>query len=101
VVDNFLKTRKELVVILEYQSSEELFKSLEGAFNVKLRLIQSRYDYISKVDIWNYLKIKKWSHDVDLTIAEMVNDIMMVDISLVDAFLKEHLKNNDRKLYTN
>ena len=84
---------------MEYQNSYELFKDLNGAFNVKLRLIRKDYDYISKVDIWNYLKINKWRYDTNLTIAEMVDDIIMVDINKVDAFLKEYLKKENRILY--
>lgn len=82
----------------EYKSMRELFNSLKPAFDVKLRLINKDYDYITRTDIWNYLKINKWCKDVNLSISEMVNDIMMVDIYKVDRFLKEHLKKNDRNM---
>ena len=82
----------------EYKSQKELFDSLKPAFNVKLRLINKDYDYITKNDIWNYLKINKWCKDVGLTISEMVDDIIMVDIDKVDLFLKEHIKKQERKL---
>ena len=64
----------------EYKSMRELFNSLKPAFDVKLRLINKDYDYITRTDIWNYLKINKWCKDVNLSISEMVDDIMMVDI---------------------
>lgn len=76
---------------MEYKTQEELFKLLRGAFNVKIRLIGEEYDYIKKIDIWNYLKINKWSKDKNLTISEMVNDIIELDISKVDFFLKKKL----------
>lgn len=82
----------------EYKNMRELFNGLIPAFNVKLRLIKKDYDYITKTDIWNYLKINKWCKDTNLTISEMVDDIILVDIYKVDRFLKEHLKRNDRKL---
>ena len=82
----------------EYKSQKELFDSLKPAFSVKLRLIQKDYDYITKNDIWNYLKINKWCKDVGLTISEMVDDIIMVDIDKVDRFLKEYIKGQERKL---
>lgn len=81
-----------------YTSQRELFNSLIPAFNVKLRLIKKEFNYITRTDIWNYLKINKWCKDINLTISEMVDDILLVDISKVDNFLKEHLKQNDRKL---
>lgn len=83
---------------VEYQSEEELFNSLKGAFNVKLRLIKDDYDYIKSVDIWNYLKITKWRKTKNLGIAEMTNDIINVDIEKVDLFLKGRIKSEDRKL---
>ena len=83
---------------MEYNSQEELFKSLKGAFKVKLRMINKEYDYIKMVDIWNYLKINKWCKDKNLSISEMVNDIIDVEITKVDLFLKKYIKNEDRKL---
>jgi len=83
---------------MEYNSAEELFKSLGGAFQVKLRMIKDKYDYIKMVDIWNYLKLNKWCKDKNLSLSEMVNDIIDVDIEKVDLFLKKHIKETDRKL---
>lgn len=87
-----------MVMNVEYQSEEELFISLKGAFNVKLRLIKDDYDYIKSVDIWNYLKINKWRKSKNLGIAEMTNDIINVDIEKVDLFLKGRIKSEDRHL---
>ena len=81
---------------MEYKSEEELFNSLRGAFNVKLRMINEEYNYIKMVDIWNYLKINKWIKTKNLSISEMVNDIIDVDINKVDLFLKEHIKKEER-----
>ncbi len=41
------------------------------------------------LDIWNYLKLNKWRYDQNLTISEMVNDIIDVDIIKVDTFIKK------------
>ena len=82
----------------EYTNIKELFNDLKPAFNVKLRLINKDYDYITRNDIWNYLKINKWCKDVNLTISEMVDDIIMVDIDKVDRFLKEYIKKQERQL---
>lgn len=88
-----------MVIEMEYSSQEELFKKLRGAFNVKLRMINKEYDYIKMVDIWNYLKINKWRYDNNLTISEMVNDIINVKIEKIDSFLKERMKEEERQLY--
>lgn len=79
---------------MEYNSEEELYKSLRGAFNVKLRLIKDNYSYIKMMDIWNYLKLNKWIKTKNLSISEMVNDIIDVDIEKVDNYLKEKIKSS-------
>lgn len=76
---------------MEYQSLEELYKDLKGAFNVKLRLIKDSYKHIKIIDIWEYLRINKWSKDHGLTLSEMVNDIIDVDIKKVDLYQREKI----------
>ena len=76
---------------MEYLSLEDLYRDLKGAFNVKLRLIGKDYGHIKIIDIWEYLRINKWSKDKGLTISEMVNDIIDVDIKKVDRYQKEKL----------
>ena len=58
-------------------------------------MIKEKYDYISMLDIWNYLKLNKWRYDQNLTISEMVNDIIDVDIIKVDTFIKSQNKKED------
>lgn len=76
---------------MEYLSLEELYRDLKGAFNVKLRLIGENYKHIKANDIWDYLRINKWSKDKGLTLSEMVNDIIEVDIKKVDLFQREKI----------
>ena len=74
----------------EYKSQKELYKALIPAFNVKLRLLkESDYDFIKRKDIWDYLKVNKWTNSVDLTLAEMVNDIIHADNKDIDIYLKK------------
>ncbi len=77
---------------MEYQSEEQLYKALDAAFKVKLRLIKKEYPYIKKINIWNYLKINKWAKAFNLTISEMVNDIICIDIKKVDLYTKNLMK---------
>lgn len=73
---------------MEYNSERELFEDLKGAFKVKLRMIEGKYDNISMLDIYDYLKLNKWRYAKDLTISEIVNDIIDVDIVKVEDFAK-------------
>lgn len=78
----------------EYKSQKELYQNLIPALNVKLRLLKNNnYTNISKLDIWNYLKVNKWRNSVDLTLAEMVNDIIHVDNKEIDIYLKKNKEN--------
>ena len=88
----------KMVRNMEYNSEKELFKSLRGAFKVKNRMIKDEYNHIKMIDIWNYLKINKWSKTKNLSLSEMVNDIIDVDIIKVDLFLKEYINKENRNL---
>ena len=76
----------------EYSSLKELYLRLKPAFSVKQRLNSQKYPYIKNEDIWNYLSINKWKTANNLSISEMVDDIIHVDITNVDNYLKEKLK---------
>ena len=64
---------------MEYTSQKELYLALLPVFNVKKRLLNiSKYN-ITNEDIWKYLTLTKWKYSHNLTISEMVNDIIMLD----------------------
>lgn len=64
----------------EYKNEKELYQALIPAINVKLKLLKkSKINNIRKEDIWNYLKQTKWKNSTDLTLGEMVQDIIHTD----------------------
>ena len=76
--------------MLEYNNMQELYNALIPAFNVKLRLFKnSEYENIQKKDIWEYLKNNKWIQSIDLTISEMVSDIINVDGYKVKKYIEK------------
>lgn len=61
----------------KFRSLEELYRKLLPAFRVKINdLRRNNISSISNEDIWNYLKINKWSNRTNLSLDEMVNDII-------------------------
>ena len=65
---------------MEYNSQKELYHSLLPVFKVKKRLLGiTNYDDITDEDIWKYLAINKWKYSHDLTLSDIVNDIIMID----------------------
>ena len=57
------------------------------------------YIYIKEEDIWNYLKEVKWINSKNLSLYQMVNDVLNVDNMLIDKYLKEKLNMRNRKIY--
>lgn len=85
----------------EYKSQRELYEGLIPAINVKLRMLKnSEYQYITKEDIWNFLKETKWKNSIDLTLGEMVNDIIHIENKDIDIYLKDKLKNEKKEIIT-
>ena len=82
---------------MEYNSLKELYRALIPAFNVKKRLISnSIYKDIRNEDIWKYLAENIWPYDINLTIGDIVNDIINVDIELVNEFKQGGIRNEKR-----
>ncbi len=61
----------------KFKSLEELYKKLLPAFRVKINdLRRNNITTVSNEDIWNYLKDTTWIRKENLTLGEMVNDII-------------------------
>jgi ABC-type antimicrobial peptide transport system ATPase subunit len=57
-----------------------------------------RIDYIKEEDIWNYFVRNEWKKRNNLTIAEMVGDILNLDNDIIKSYALELLKNENRKI---
>ena len=78
----------------EYRSQEELYQGLIPAMNVKMKMLKkSHYDDISCDDIWNYLRDNKWRSSVDLTLSDMVSDIINTDNLEIANYVKNKMGN--------
>lgn len=78
----------------EYRSQKELYLNLVPALNVKMKLLKrGNFKNVTREDIWNYLKENKWRYGVDLTLADMVQDIIHTDNLEINNFV-----NGNRKL---
>ena len=83
---------------MDFSTQEELFNRLKPALRSKKReLNEYGYGYLKMEDIWNYLKESLWVRSKNLSLNEMVSDILNVDNEEVDAYFKEKLK--ERKVY--
>ncbi len=78
---------------IEFNNLKELYDRLLPALNTKVTELK-RYDldYIKVEDIWNYLRLSKWSKANNLLLYQMVDDILNLDNEEIDEFVKEQIR---------
>ena len=82
---------------LEFKSLKELYVHIKPALSTKVSEMQRvGYTYIKEEDIWNYLKEIKWKKASDLSIYEMIDDILNTDNVLIDSYFKSKVKDIER-----
>lgn len=87
---------------IKFSSLNELYERLVPALNSKVNeLVRSKYNYIKKEDIWNYLKDKKWAHANNLTLAGMVDNVLNCNSYELDRYVKSKVKEQSRTAYFN
>lgn len=80
--------------MFEYKSQEELYEGLMPALNTRMKYLKrNKIKDITKEDIWNYLKETKWKNSIDLTLADMVQDILHTDSSEIISYKQKEKKN--------
>lgn len=86
-----------MVMDMEFQNISELYARVRPALSSKKKeLYMLGFNYIKEEDIWNALKINKWSNTQNLTLAEMVNDILNIDNYFIDDYCKDIIKNTEK-----
>ncbi len=81
----------------DIKSEQELYTKLLPALTTRSNEFKrNNYFYVTKEDIWNYLKESKWIKATDLSLYEIVSDILNVEYELVDYYVKEKLKHQKR-----
>lgn len=87
---------------IEFSSLEELYRRIKPALHTKKEeMKRSGYPYIKEEDIWNYLKEVKWVRSNNLSLYQMVSDVLNVENSRIDKYLKEKLNMRNRTVYFN
>lgn len=77
----------------EYKSQKDLYQGLIPALNLKVKYLKrTNNKEITKEDIWNYLKETKWKNSIDLTLADMVQDILHTDNSELISYKNKNKK---------
>ena len=81
-----------------FKNINELYSRVYPALKSKVKELQfNKIDYIKEVDIWNCLVQYKWKTSVGLDLSEMVDDILNVDNSIIDKFVKDQIKKQEKE----
>ncbi len=85
---------------IEFHSQKELYQRLLPALRTKKNEMHRHgYPYIKEEDIWNYFKENKWKSGRDLSLYDLVSDVLNGEDAYIDYYLKQKLNDQNRHLY--
>lgn len=85
---------------ITFSSKEELYQRVKPALNAKVQeMHRLGYTYITIDDVWNYLVQVKWLKGKDLTLADLIHDILHAENKRIDEFLKGKMSKTRRSQY--
>lgn len=76
----------------KFNSVTELYKRVLPALRSKKKeLVINKLGFITEKDIWDFLRENKWSKEANLTLFDIVNDILTVEESSLVQYMKSKL----------
>lgn len=84
----------------KFNTKEELYIRVKPALRTKLEeLKRLNFRNIKEDDIWDYLSSNIWSNSNNLTLFDIVNDIMHIDPKILSQYKKDKKKgvNNEEE----
>lgn len=84
---------------IKFTSLQELYNRVKPALSTRVSEIKRlKVPYVKEEDIWNYLKTYKWNISANLTLIDMINDILAVDAYVIDEYIKNNMVRVKRDL---
>lgn len=81
----------------EQISKEELFIKLKPALNSKVKSLRRiGINYVKVEDIWNYLSMHIWAYKDNLTLHDLVNDILELSNMEITNYVKSLMEDVNR-----
>ncbi len=78
-----------VIMEIDFNNIEELYIRVLPSLRLKQRLLMQQGQSIGISNIWDYLTKEKWAKAKDLTLYDIVNDIMTLDAIEVINYFKE------------
>lgn len=84
---------------IKFSSIEELYNRLKPALLCKKEELKKQgFSYIKAEDIWNALRKLKWQNSTNLSLHEMVSDILNTNSSFFDEYIKNEYSKIKRRV---
>ena len=84
----------------KFQTEQELYHHVMPALRAKcMDFKRHQMPYIKEEDIWNYLKEIKWKKARDLSLYEMVDDVLNIDDIVIDSYIRGKMNLKNREIY--
>lgn len=85
----------------EFKSLRELYFKVRPVLKIKKEeLNKIGMSHIVEADIWNYLKNEKWTKTINLSLSELVNDILECDNDKLNFYTQKELSKFKRVVDT-
>lgn len=82
-----------------FSNLNELYNRLKPALKCKCKdLKRVGINYVQEVDVWNYLKENNWVKRTNLTLGEMVNDIMTLSNNEIILYVQNIMAIDKREI---
>lgn len=81
-----------------FSSLKELYERVRPALKSKIKdLNRIGVNYVQEADVWNYLKNNFWCKKNNLSLGEIVNDIMTVSNEELETYVQEIIAKERRE----
>lgn len=82
---------------ISFNSLQELYDRIKPALITKQEEMKRHgYTYLKEEDIWNYFKETKWIKSNNLSLYQMVSDVLNTDDILIDDYFKSKITKETR-----
>lgn len=76
-----------------FNSKEELYNRIKPALRSKVKMLKNiGIDYVKEDDIWEYLKDFVWPNQSDLTLGEVVDNIINLNYVEIEKYIHNKFK---------
>ena len=73
---------------IEFNNLQELKKRVTPALDTKLKELKNyNYNLITTEDIWNYLTKNKWKKSSNLTLYDIINDLLNLNNEDIEEYI--------------